>query len=344
MSVPSTVDDAPVGPPRRPREPIFNMPGIILACCIVLIGIHAWRALIDVETDNQVVAELAFMPARVSNALHIVPTRLAAVYNAAVDHNPLMAAQIDFLIGDGHLRWWTFITYSLLHGSWAHVGFNCLWLVAFGSAVARRFTAVRFLLLMLVAAFAGALAEYLSDVSSFQIVIGASAAVSGAMGAATRFVFRPTDEPMRIFEKSRLNEAFRQPALTLRQTFTTKAAPGLHPILGSQPTSCSAIFPRSEGSATDRSRGKRISAGFSSASSCFPYSIYAAPQTWWWSHRCPRRLSNIRTRSLRAISPEGTQQKTSSPRREIVSKDFCEIVHAKRLLQDGTIGMRGGNP
>ena len=203
---------------------MFNLPGIVVACCVVLIGIHALRAIVSVETDNQIVADLAFMPARVSIALHLASDQITAAYNATVDHNPLMAAQIDFLVGDGHPRWWTFLTYALLHGSWAHVGFNCVWLVAFGSAVARRFTSVRFLLLMVVAAVAGALLDYAANVASFQIVIGASAAVSGAMGAATRFVFRPSDEPTRIFDRARLHEAFRQPALTLRQTFETKTA------------------------------------------------------------------------------------------------------------------------
>ena len=98
-----------------------------------------------------------------------------------------------------------------------------MWLVAFGSPVARRFTAGRFLLLLLVAALAGSVTEYLCDMTGFQLVLGASAAVSGAMGAATRFVFRPNDEPVRLFDRARLEDAFRQPALSLRRTLTTKA-------------------------------------------------------------------------------------------------------------------------
>ena len=227
MSDPTSVDHPTSPSPPLPvprREPMFNLPGVIVVSCIVLVGLHALRAIVSVETDNQIVAYLAFMPARVSIALHLASAQVTDAYNAAVEHSPIMAAQIDFLVGDGHLRWWTFLTYALLHGSWAHVGFNCVWLVAFGSAVARRFTALRFLSLMAVAAVAGALLDYAVDVASFQIVIGASAAVSGAMGAATRFVFRPSDEPTRIFDRAKLDEAFRQPALTLRQTFTTKTA------------------------------------------------------------------------------------------------------------------------
>ena len=210
-------------PPAR-REPAFNLPGVVLGCCVVLLGIHAVRAFVGVETDNTIVAWLALMPARLTLALHVQPARLTEAYHAAVDHNPIMAAQIDFLIGDGHARWWTLLTYALLHGSWTHVGFNCVWLVAFGSAVARRFSSLRFLLLMVVSALAGALVQYAADVTSFQLVLGASASVSGAMGAATRFVFRPTGEQSRLFDRAAMNEAFRQPALSLRQVVTTKVA------------------------------------------------------------------------------------------------------------------------
>ncbi len=210
--------------PSARREPAFNLPGVVLACCVVLLGIQAIREVITTEADNRLVALFAFMPARLTLALHLMPTRLSDAYNAIVDRDPVVAAQVDFLIGDGQVRWWTPLTYTFLHGSWAHVGFNCIWLVAFGSAVARRVSSARFLLLMAVSAVAGAAVQYLFDMVSFQIVLGASAAVSGAMGAATRFVFRPTDEPARIFDRSALNEAFRQPALSLRQTLTTRAA------------------------------------------------------------------------------------------------------------------------
>ncbi len=210
--------------PARRREPAFNLPGVIIAVCGTLLAIHTARALVSVETDNWIMATFAFMPARITIALHLVPGAITRAYHALVDRNPLMAAQIDFLIDDGRARWWTFLTYAFLHGSWAHVGFNCVWLVAFGSPVARRFTAFRFLSLLLVAALAGSIAEYACDMTGFQLVLGASAAVSGAMGAATRFVFRPSDEPTRLFDRARLEEAFRQPALSLRRTLTTKAA------------------------------------------------------------------------------------------------------------------------
>ena len=210
--------------PTRRREPAFNIPGVIVACCALLLAIHGVREVLSTESDNALVAALAFIPARITLALHLAPTQLTNAYHALIDRNPILASQLDFLMGDGQMRPWTFLTYAFLHASWAHVGFNCIWLVAFGSAVARRFSAGRFLLLLAVSAIAGALAQYLTDITSFELVIGASAAVSGAMGAAVRFVFRPSEEPRRMFDRARLNDAFRQPALSLRRTFTNKVA------------------------------------------------------------------------------------------------------------------------
>ena len=211
-------------PPASRREPAFNIPGVIIFCCAGLLGVHALRLLLSNENDNWLVASLAFVPARLTLALHIAPDRLSSAYQATVGRNPILAAQIDFLIGEGQPRPWTLATYALLHASWAHVGFNCIWLVAFGSAVARRFTALRFVLLLVVTAIAGALFQYAVDLTSFQLIIGASAAVSGAMGAAVRFIFRPSEEPRRMFDRALLHEAYRQPALSLRQVFTTKVA------------------------------------------------------------------------------------------------------------------------
>src|SRR5664280_3437097 len=51
---------------------------------------------------------------------------------------------------------WTFVTYSLIHADWMHYGVNAVWLLPFGSAVARRFGAPRFLVFFAVTAAAGA--------------------------------------------------------------------------------------------------------------------------------------------------------------------------------------------
>jgi membrane associated rhomboid family serine protease len=77
-----------------------------------------------------------------------------------------------------------------LHASWTHLGVNAVWFLAFGSAVARRFGALRFLMFFTVAAAAGAVAHLLAFGGEDAPVIGASAAVSGTMAAAMRFAFQ----------------------------------------------------------------------------------------------------------------------------------------------------------
>lgn len=218
--------DAPAPAPRRRREPAFNIPAVVVGCCVVLLGIHAVRLALSNETDNALVAALAFIPARVTYALFPNSVALVDSYGAAVAHNPILAQQISFLMGDGHARAWTLLSYALLHASWAHVGFNCIWLVAFGSAVARRFSAVAFLLLLCTSAVAGAVLQWVANYASFQLVIGASGAVSGAMGAAVRFVFRPPGDDPRpsVFGRGAGDDTFRQPALSLRDTLSNRTA------------------------------------------------------------------------------------------------------------------------
>lgn len=216
--------EAPPSAIRRPREPAFNVPAVIVVTCAALLAIHGLRELISNESDNAIVAQLAFIPARITLAFFPKSVALVDSYQAIVAQNPIFAQQIGYLMGDGQSKPWTLLTYALLHGSWAHVGFNCIWLVAFGSAVARRFSTVSFLLLLCISAVAGAMAQWLANYASFGLVIGASAAVSGAMGAAVRFVFRPSEEPRQIFDRRALNEAFRLPALSLRDTFANRTA------------------------------------------------------------------------------------------------------------------------
>src|ERR1700688_2543531 len=85
---------------------------------------------------------------------------------------------------------WTFVTYSLIHADWMHYGVNAVWLLPFGSAVARRFGAPRFLAFFAVTAAAGAAMHLVTHAGGQVLVIGASAAISGTMAAAMRFAFQ----------------------------------------------------------------------------------------------------------------------------------------------------------
>ncbi|MEZ5800953.1 MAG: rhomboid family intramembrane serine protease [Nitratireductor sp.] len=69
---------------------------------------------------------------------------------------------------------------------------NLLWLAAFGSPVAARLGAARTLVLAAVTSLGGAAAHWLAYHGEVVPMIGASAVVSGFMGAATRFAFTGT--------------------------------------------------------------------------------------------------------------------------------------------------------
>src|SRR5690606_34648841 len=84
---------------------------------------------------------------------------------------------------------WTFVTYSLIHADWTHFGVNAIWLLPFGSAVARRFGTGRFVIFFVVASAIGAAAHLATHPHDPAPMIGASAAISGTMAAAMRFAF-----------------------------------------------------------------------------------------------------------------------------------------------------------
>jgi membrane associated rhomboid family serine protease len=108
---------------------------------------------------------------------------------------------------------WTFVTYAFIHADLNHLIFNLLWLVAFGTPVARRFGALRFIAFFVVTAAAGAAAHLVTHFGEEVSMIGASASVSGAMAAAMRFAFQRGGPLGR--SRSRDESAYRVPAASL---------------------------------------------------------------------------------------------------------------------------------
>lgn len=154
---------------RRTTEPMLNVPPVVTATLAVLGLVHVVRVfLLSPEQDVQVLLLFSFIPARYG------PQFL-----------PQGAAPGGFAADI-----WTFVTYALLHGDITHLGINAVWLLAFGSAVARRFGALRFVLFSAITAAAGALTHLLTHPGEFVPVVGASAAISGLMAAAIRFIFQ----------------------------------------------------------------------------------------------------------------------------------------------------------
>ena len=165
-----------------------------------LVLIHALRYyILTDDLDDEVMRLLAYVPARLT--FYFDPDRIAdALSHLPTRNGALESAQ--FFLGDGSPRFWTLVTYSFLHADWSHVGINSIWLAAFGTPVARRIGPMRFILFLIVTAIAGALGHSAIHLDDFTPMIGASAAVSAAMGASVRFIFnadgplgiRPTNE------------------------------------------------------------------------------------------------------------------------------------------------------
>lgn len=178
--------------PESPREPVFNLPGALTVILIALVGIHLFRSILAQESDQWLIWTFGFVPARFDTS---VLTDRFAEY------------------GGSGAKIWMFLTYSFLHADLTHLAFNILWLLPFGSAVARRFGAARFFLFLAVAAVAGAGAHLLTHARELAPMIGASAAVSGAMAAAIRFAFGRGS--FLSFRRGDADAAARVPALPL---------------------------------------------------------------------------------------------------------------------------------
>ncbi|PZO80549.1 MAG: rhomboid family intramembrane serine protease [Mesorhizobium amorphae] len=151
------------GPARTPRsEPAFNLPPVVLAAIALCVGVHLVRTqILNADQDLALLLRTAFVPV--------------------------------FLSGPYDWDIWTLastVTYSLLHGGILHLGVNMVWLAAFGSPLASRMGAWRFVLFWIAASVAGALVFFAFNPTLQAPLVGASGAIAGMMGAAARFAFR----------------------------------------------------------------------------------------------------------------------------------------------------------
>ena len=176
---------------RTRSEPIFNVPAVVAATLVVLIAVHALREwVLTTEQDTQLLLLFSFIPAR---------------YDAAV-----IAQGVPGGLG---AQVWTFVTYALIHGDFVHLGLNGVWLLAFGTPIARRFGAPRYLAFFAVTAAAGAAAHLAFNVGAFAPMVGASASISGFMAAAIRFAFQRSG-PLGLLGRDEV-ASYRVPALPL---------------------------------------------------------------------------------------------------------------------------------
>lgn len=144
-----------------PREPIFNIPAVLIVFVALMLAIHLVRTyILTTEQDQTVVYHAAFISARYLHPL----------------------SEQDYLGYFGGP-----VTYSLLHGGWLHLIFNCIWLVVFATPLAVRIGAFRFVALWIVSAVVSAFFQGALTGFEISILIGASGVVSATVGAVCRF-------------------------------------------------------------------------------------------------------------------------------------------------------------
>ena len=141
----------------RPAEPLFNAPAPVLLVVASILGGYLLQS--RAPDPEAVVHALGLSPLQVSEG-----------------------------------RAWTLLTVLVVHGSWVHAGLNALGALAFGTPVARacgRRGVLRFLSVYLACGLISSLGYVLLHWSEAIVLVGASGAVSGLMGATSRLIDRP---------------------------------------------------------------------------------------------------------------------------------------------------------
>ena len=162
MSHSEQIDEADAAPPAPPREPVFNLPRIVIALILACVAVHLLRLyVLTVDEDLALLVRAAFIPIRYSGQF-------------ALD---IYAFTTPF-------------TYAFLHGSLLHLAVNMIWLAAFGSPLANRLGTPRFLAFWAATGLAAVALHYVLHPIDQSPLVGASGAISGMMGAAARFGFR----------------------------------------------------------------------------------------------------------------------------------------------------------
>ena len=152
-------------PPRDlGHVPAFNVPRSVLAALAAIGLVHLYRAFLTVEADLDFLLRLAFIPARYSGSPVEIP-------------------------GGDIAAWTSPFTYMFVHGDLTHLLVNGVWMLAFGSAIAKRIGGLRFVIFSLLSGIAGAVAHFALHSGELVPVVGASAAISGQMAGALRALF-----------------------------------------------------------------------------------------------------------------------------------------------------------
>ncbi len=144
---------------EQPREPFLHAPPSVLWLIGLMVLIHLVVTVLQVPEQTLVAFEL-------------VPAR----YSQGADWFGLLVPPISHIF---------------LHGSFGHLIINCLWLLAFGPIIARRYGTLYFFSFFLLSGLAGAAAQVAVHWGSTNAALGASAAIAGLMAAGLRLLRLP---------------------------------------------------------------------------------------------------------------------------------------------------------
>ena len=104
-----------------PREPFLHAPASVLWLIGVLVLAHVARMAVPAGLSDELLTQYAFIPARYSGGVDI-----GGIFGLAAP----------------------FVSHMFLHANFVHLGVNCVWLLAFGPIVARRYGTMLFLLFL----------------------------------------------------------------------------------------------------------------------------------------------------------------------------------------------------
>ncbi len=147
------------------REPIFKIPRPVGLILMLILGAQLARQFLPAALAEPFFVNMALLPARFF-ATPFEWTSLA-----------------------------TLISSGFIHSGWEHMLVNSVWLMAFGTMVARRLGTIRFFSFYLFCLIIAALVQLIATGNQPIFIVGASGAVSACMGASLRFAFRADDHP-----------------------------------------------------------------------------------------------------------------------------------------------------
>jgi len=158
--------DKPVAEAEVRREPFFKLPRAILLLLAIMAAVQIYLSLQSDAQQFAIVSKYGLVPSRYSGpgGLHF--------------HGPLSL-------------WLPFLTHLFLHGNFAHIAFNALWLMAVGTPLARRLGTLPFLGFYFACGILSAFGHILGNLGSGTVVIGASGAIAGCMAGAFRVMYSP---------------------------------------------------------------------------------------------------------------------------------------------------------